>query len=397
MSVINNHNDIIKQWMAVKCVLKGVSPYSLTLNILDTKIGPVKAKTINLWEIRGYIDRSSEEQGLCRPTDTTYSPAALGFMTLSVGAFDKDYHVVVGWFVLNMLALACIVRSKTMRLLDGGGSWFGVNKSLLVFVTFFPVVFALQIGQFSLLVLAGVLSALDNEESPMIAGFSMFMMLLKPTLGVPLLALFPIKRYWRAISFALVLCLLSSLAVALLTHVGILELYRQWFGVGWYYGWNKTWSMQADVAWFVKYLLLATALVAVWLSRMTYGRAGVALSGAFACLWTYTQYYDYVLCLPFFTYILSGCHGVGRTGIIDPVMSFARKVAMCLFWVLSLCSLASSVIVMQIITEGWGVLRSVKDFSLVVLLALLLMLLGTGVWEKKVNKRSIVGEVRSHG
>lgn len=394
-SVINNHNDIVKQWMAVKCVLNGIDPYSLALNVLESKIGPDRAKHINLWEIRGFVDENSQRHGFCQPTDATYSPAMLGFLVLSVGAFGKASHVVIAWLFLNSLAIASIFRSRTMRSLGGDGSLFGVSKPLLMFVTFFPVVFTLQIGQFSLLVLAGVLSALDYEDRPMVSGFFLFMMLLKPTLGIPLLAMFPIRRYWRALSVALILCLLSSLAVAVLTHVEVLELFREWLGVGWYYGWNKTWSIHSGVAWYIKYLLLAAALGAVYLSRLTYGKSGVALAGAFACMWTYTQYYDYVLCLPFFVLIFAGYPKIWQNVLSVRTMKIVRTVGLWLFGVISLCSLASSLIVMQIIPEGWGVLRTVKECSMVVLLMLSLLLLGQGMRGKSLNAKSVENDLSS--
>ncbi len=240
--------------------------------------------------------------------DMTYPPTALPVFTPLIAPFGTRAVQVV-WLGLNLAALG-IVCATVLRL--WGRAWpFWLKAAFCLTVAASkPVRLGIGMGQFHLLPLALMLGAIAllHARRPIVAGVLIGIALVKPTMGLPLLALLMVRREWRALMAFVGFHALALLGVSAWLNATPWRLIRKWLHVAKDQQaaglidvpslLERVWPGASQGASLIALVLLAATFALVYAFRRARDLSLVSLCLFVAAIFTYHRPYDLVLLLP---------------------------------------------------------------------------------------------------
>ncbi len=246
--------------------------------------------------------------------DMTYPPTALPVFAPLVAPFGTSTLKAV-WIALNLLALAVLSGAIVAIWGTGWPSWLKVTFWLVAAASK-PVRAGIALGQFHLiptcLVLLSVLAL--RERRPFRAGLLLGIALAKPTMVLPILGYWVVRREWRA------------LATALGVQRALLRGVPSWLGLGpvrllvaWLANARtqlaagtidlptlipRVWPGLPVSAGSLSLVVLGTCFAATFALRRASEDGLVGLCLFFAGIFTYHRHYDLVVLLPALAYLI---------------------------------------------------------------------------------------------
>lgn len=246
-----------------------------------------------------------------RIPDMTYPPSALAvFVPLVAPLAESGTQLRFAWLGWNLAALA-VVAWLLVRL--WGPGWPPVLKLAFVLAVAAskPVRGGIGLGQFHLIPLAAMLLAVQayQRKRPAAAGCWIAVALVKPTMALPFLAFWLVRRQWRAVAVALALHAAALATVSAWTRTTPWRLLGDWLA-------NartqeaagtldipslceRAWPQVLPASW-ISLAILAATMVLVWCLRKRSDASLVSLTLCLAAIFSYHRHYDLVLLLPAF-------------------------------------------------------------------------------------------------
>jgi hypothetical protein len=218
--------------------------------------------------------------------------------------WPSDWQAARAWYAgVNVLAIA-VMGIFAYRAGKAGGIEIGCLFAAAT-LAMGSICGTLGVGQFGPIVAAGLIAALwlDERGHPILAGIAVGVSLFKPTLSVPFLIPFLVKRRWMVLAAAAIYIAVGSCFVWWRSGVNPLVMLhnmqeapiRDWAFTGSHdllsllamMGWDKRIAMRVLA---VTVAVLAFGLSVYWRNAsMLYLFAIAAMAGR---LWTYHRYYD---------------------------------------------------------------------------------------------------------
>lgn len=241
--------------------------------------------------------------------DMTYPPSALAVFVPLIGPLAQSATALrLAWLAVNLGALS-LVAWLLVEL--WGKPWPRAMK--LAFVLTIgatkPVRGGIGLGQFHLIPLAMMLLVLyeTQRRRRSEAGCWMAIALVKPTMSLPLLAFWVVRRQWRVLIVAFGLHLVALAAVSAWTHTAPWRLMADWLANARTQEAAGTLDVPSlldracphllPASWISLGILLVAWLM-VWRLRKHSDPTLVSLSLFFAAIFSYHRHYDLVLLLP---------------------------------------------------------------------------------------------------
>ena len=269
--------------------------------------------------------------------DMTYPPTAPPVFALAIGPFvgRGEATLKLAWLFLNLCALGAVC-GLILRLWGRDWPfWLQVTFCLIV-VASKPARLGIGLGQFHLIPLALMLGAVawSRAGRPIRAGFLLGASLVKPTLSLPLLSFFLVRRRWKTLCAAIVFQGVALTITCLWLGAGPARLTKEWL--------DRAKSQEAagaidlpslsrlafpdapisSTAIAIGSLLLGT--VYVYLRREADDGVLVSFCCFLAAIFSYHRPYDLVLLLPPFALWVDRAHKAasGRTLVVIAAIVF---------------------------------------------------------------------------
>jgi hypothetical protein len=246
--------------------------------------------------------------------DMTYPPTALPVFTPLVAPFDGRSLRIV-WLVGNLVALGFVLKSAVG---DRCRSWGRETRLAFcgVVAASKPARLTIGMGQYSLIPLALTLAAVQRagQGRPWSAGLALAIALAKPTMVLPVLGLFAVRRWWKALLVAAAVQGICLGAVSAWLGVGPEQLIREWVGrasgqqaAGLIDAPSVLARIAPEVAeqgGLVSLVVLVTAFAVLYAGRHRSDLALASVACWFSAVFTYHRPYDLVLLIPPFAWLV---------------------------------------------------------------------------------------------
>ncbi|MFP5220680.1 MAG: glycosyltransferase 87 family protein [Acidobacteriota bacterium] len=296
----------MKQWTAARYVIYHKDPYALALKALRILHGTELNTSMNIWSIPTEAPETLKPeliQGLPVP-DTTYPPHTIGLIALTLGQIGNVDVANAVMCVLNILSVFVLYLMLRSLVPPGPGVSQLPEKVILLLCLFAPTYQTVHSGQFSTLVLIGLLYSYRNPDSPLASGAMLFLALLKPSITLAFLALYLDNRRYKTLLVACGLVAALTVVTSAMAGTDPLTLIREWLGASAYFIPGKHWTTKSGLLLKYNMLVVLAYLAAFYVLTLAAKRTSelfaFAMAGVLSTIYTYHSSYDFVACLPFF-------------------------------------------------------------------------------------------------
>jgi hypothetical protein len=304
-------SDVIRQWVVCQYVNAGRNPYALTKDILQAKYGDAKPGSKKIFSMPKEVPPASEAVLLAEvgPPEATYPPGAIGLLAPTLGLLPNERTVLWVWFAIN-IAMVALVACRLRRLWPippGNFTAFEHWLLLLAILLVFPPTFSvLTSGQFSLVTLVLLVTAMDPGLGWLPRGLAFGLALAKPSLAPPFFFMPLVRREWKVLMTAIAVQALATGYVAVQTQE-LTGLFRDWLSIAGYFlngmytvqDWlNATGDVAVGLTKYVSFGLLALCAGTLYIGRRLPWAPLFAMTAMTALFWTYHGDYDFVMLVP---------------------------------------------------------------------------------------------------
>lgn len=303
-------NDVYRQWVSSQYVISGIDPYRVARDVLRQTFGDTRGEArMRLGRTRIYeVHPNFRTDGVGNylpeygPPTATYPPSSLLLLVFTVGLIPREF-LLPAWLAVNLAALAWLVAGLAR---SAGRPSTGTLWPAAVIVLLWPPTHeVIRTAQFGFLVMIWLLSALRGGGQVR-EGLCFALMLLKPSLVLPLLVLPLVRRRWITLAVAAGLHVLGTLVMSALVGSPPWVLLAEWMEIPRYMlqgaytiqevinrlGLDNTTAGMGLTLGFVG----LSALWCAW-NRSAGDRRLLAFLVLVSLLWTYHERYDFVLLL----------------------------------------------------------------------------------------------------
>jgi hypothetical protein len=300
--------DVVRQWTVSQYVRAGIDPYKVSLDILRLNFGEMtgtnrmRLKDLVIYEVHPHFRSDGVENILPEygPPTSTYPPSSLFLLVFTIGAWPRE--VLHGaWLAVNLFALAWLIFSYARA------SRADLLATAALLLLWPPTHELIRTSQFGLPVMVWLLAALRRFGKDQ-AGEVLFftLVLLKPSMVLPLFALPLVRGRWLTLAVAGGLHIAFSFALAGLVETPLPQVLGEWLKIPGYML-QGAYTVQE----FINRLGLDNTPAGTGISLAVAGIAGLwclihrkadpwrqaALLSFAALLWTYHERYDFILVL----------------------------------------------------------------------------------------------------
>lgn len=316
---IRHINDIKRRWVVFQYVQAGVNPYPIALAALENRYGPVEgirlAKT-KVFNVPRYSPAELQKQHpqlaspeACAllsahgPPESVYPPSSDFLMAPVLDWLPLPWLTPI-WLASNVLLIGLcglLIASEVAR--AGGRRVMLVWAGL--FLCWAPTQMCVELGQYTLLVLAALLFGFRLLQGrPILAGLCFSLALIKPSVSLPFLILPLVRRRWLTLAVVACVHVIGTLVPAAVYGVAPWTLLTQWLRAAAYFT-HGMYTLQeylnlagldnGPAAKGLLFVFLASVLAVCWHSRAAAAEMIVDLLCVTSVLWTYHNPYDFVI------------------------------------------------------------------------------------------------------
>lgn len=225
--------DINRSWTVCQYILRGVDPYEVSLNVLQSTYGTthgpdrIRLRHTKMWDMSGYKG-NAEETGVIPelgPPMAGYPPSSTLFLVMTIGMLPQHLLLPV-MLALNLITLLLLAREIKRHLPAGHVTLAWIIGLLLIWP---PTHEIFRTSQYGLLVFWLALVAVRRMDvNPWLAGFLFALSLLKPALCLLFFYIPFVRGQWKVIAPGVAIHGLASLALPLWLGVDPLKLIATW-------------------------------------------------------------------------------------------------------------------------------------------------------------------------
>jgi hypothetical protein len=325
--------DLNMRWTEQQYVLRGQNPYDAYTRIFGDE----------LWTPETADARRARVAADCGIPNTTLGPnyPPWSYATGIVLMWPADWASVRLLYCLFNLAAWCFIGWAAYRVGESAQRGMGLLFSAATLAAS-SICSALGNGNYGVIILAALIAALwfDEKRRPLLAGLMLGIALSKPTIALPFLLPFLVKRRWGTLCVAIVYICAGGCLTWFMTGTDPLTMFRQMIEYSKYWGVTTG----ADIV-FVLAQLGVERELALKVAAVSIGGLGLAvlfawrrssmltlfaITAVVARFWTYHRAYDNMMLV--FLFWALGLVALRRRDILPWIAAAVLGISLWLPW-----------------------------------------------------------------